>query len=56
MADESGDKVEDWQSHGFFGICVMIEVFVSNRIAIILFYSGFTDRWTFEIFAKVVNI
>lgn len=34
----------------------MVEVLIGNGSAGIVFDTGFTNRWTFEIFAKVVNI
>ena len=56
MTDESGNEFEDRQSHGFFCIGIMVEVFIGNRFPIIVFDTGFTNGRTFEIFAKIVNI
>lgn len=56
MADESGNEFQDRQSHGFCDISVMVKVLIGNRFPIVVFDTGFTNRGTFEIFAKVVNI
>ena len=56
MADESCNEFQDRQRHNFSDIGVMIKVFIGNRFPIVVFDTGFTNRGTFEIFAKIVNI
>ncbi len=53
--DESFNEILNGQGHHFDGIGVVIQVVIRNGFTVITLDAGFSDRWAFEIVAKIFD-
>ncbi len=55
MCNEPGDKIHDWQRHGFNSVGIVVQINISDVLAVKGLDSGFSDGRAFEVSAQVAD-